>query len=176
VNADLPFAVTGFTNSIAVKAGASVNLGVTLFGTNPGDYNGELTMTFDVLQPLGVTLTGSIMPTSVPAVTTFAQLPSGAVNSAYYASLTAAGGMPPYTWTVAPGSQLPSGLSLSSSGQITGTLGAGVGIGTYPFSVQVSDATNVTATETLSLAVGAVTTGSTAPVCNNIYYPNLTRL
>jgi Abnormal spindle-like microcephaly-assoc'd, ASPM-SPD-2-Hydin len=174
VNADPPFAVTGFTKSIAVKAGASVNLGVTLFGTNPGNYTGELSMTFDVLQPQGVTLTGRVTPPNKLAVTTFAQLPSGAVTSPYLGYLTAAGGSPPYTWNVAKGSQLPSGLSLRANGQITGTLASGIGVGTYSFRVQTTDVNDQSATAVLSLPVGPLPTGSNGPNCSSIYYPNLT--
>jgi len=172
-NADPPFAVTGFTKSVAVKAGTSVTLGVTLFGTNTGNYNGELSMTFDVLQPRGVTLTGTVTPPSTLALTTFSPLPSGTVASPYLANLTASGGTAPYTWSMF-GSQLPSGLSLSSSGQITGTLASGVSVGTYSFTVQVADANNLTATASLSLPVGPLTSGTNGPNCNSIYYPNLT--
>lgn len=48
-------------------------------------------------------------------------LPNGAVNAAYSASLTGTGGQPPYTWSMSPGSGLPTGLTLSTTGQITGT-------------------------------------------------------
>ncbi|MBS1873624.1 MAG: putative Ig domain-containing protein [Acidobacteria bacterium] len=47
-------------------------------------------------------------------------LPNGIVHSAYSSALSAAGGIAPYTWYLAEGS-LPAGLSLSSSGAITGT-------------------------------------------------------
>jgi hypothetical protein len=174
VNADPPFAVTGFTKSVAVKPGKSVSLGVSLFGTVPGNYNGELTMTFDVLAAQGVTLTGSVTPASALAVTTFSQLPAGSVTSPYLATLTSAGGAPPYTWSVAGGSQLPSGLTLAANGQITGTLASGVGVGTYSFTVKVTDSQNQAAAEPMSLAVGPITTSSNGPNCASIYYPSLT--
>lgn len=47
-------------------------------------------------------------------------LPSVAVGSRYSATLQAIGGAAPYTWSVAVGA-LPAGLSLSSSGVISGT-------------------------------------------------------
>ena len=174
VNADPPFAATGFTQSIAVKPGKSVSLGVSLFGTIPANYTGELTMTFDVLAPKGVTLTGSVTPANALAVTTFSQLPAGAVTSPYLATLTSAGGAPPYTWSMAGGSQLPSGLTLGGNGQITGTLASSVAVGTYSFTVKVTDSQNQTASELMSLPIGAVTTSSNGPNCANIYYPSLT--
>ena len=174
VNADAPFAATGFTKSVAVKPGKSVSLGVSLFGTIPGNYTGELSMTFDVLTAKGVSLTGSVTPASALAVTTFSQLPSGAVTSPYLATLTAAGGAPPYTWSVAGGSQLPSGLTMGSNGQITGTLASSVGVGTYSFTVQATDSQNQTASELVSLPVGTITNSSNGPNCSSIYYPSLT--
>jgi hypothetical protein len=48
--------------------------------------------------------------------TTFA---NGQVQVNYSATLQAASGTPPYTWSVSSG-QLPTGLSLSSSGTVTG--------------------------------------------------------
>ena len=50
------------------------------------------------------------------AITTTA-LPNGAVNVPYSATLAATGGVQPYTWSLAAGSSLPAGLSLSPSGR-----------------------------------------------------------
>ena len=49
-----------------------------------------------------------------------ASLQDGAVNKAYSVALSATGGTQPYTWSLA-GNPLPSGLSLSPSGVISGT-------------------------------------------------------
>lgn len=63
-------------------------------------------------------------------------LPDGKVGTSYSASVTAIGGTPPYSWSVVPGSLLPQGLGLDSSGEITGTpTEAGIGL----VKVQVSD-------------------------------------
>jgi len=49
-------------------------------------------------------------------------LTSGTVGTAYSVTLTATGGQPPYTWTLAPNSAgLPPGLTLLSGGVISGT-------------------------------------------------------
>jgi cytochrome c551/c552 len=64
-----------------------------------------------------------------------ASLPSGVVGSAYDARLSATRGAGSYTWSLLSGS-LPAGLSLSSSGVISGTLSAA---GTQSVEVQVSD-------------------------------------
>jgi large repetitive protein len=70
-----------------------------------------------------------------PLKITTSQLPAGKVGATYSASLTASGGIPPYKWKVTQGS-LPAGLTLSSSGSISGTPTAK---GTSSFHVQVSD-------------------------------------
>ena len=82
------------------------------------------------------------------------------------ANLTAAGGVPPYTWTLPAGSTLPSGLSLSSAGIITGSLSSTIGVGSYTFTAQATDSNSPpsVAKSTLTLPVYA-TTGSE---CNNI--------
>jgi len=58
-----------------------------------------------------------VQPVPALAVTT-TSLPSGQVGKAYSAVVTATGGIPPYTWSVASGT-LPAGLSLGAS---TGTI------------------------------------------------------
>ncbi len=66
-------------------------------------------------------------------------LPSAAVDLPYEASLEAIGGDGTYAWSVVSGS-LPPGLTLSSSGQITGTP---PDLGTFTFTVQVASGTQV---------------------------------
>ncbi len=84
-----------------------------------------------------------------------ATLPNAAVGTYYSASLVASGGSSPfYSWSLYSGS-LPSGLSLSSGGIISGTPTAA---GTANFTVRVSDGTSST-TQALTLTVspGALT-------------------
>jgi hypothetical protein len=69
-------------------------------------------------------------------------LPNATLGTYYTANLTATAGTLPYTWSLAPGSELPAGLQLSSStGVISGTPQAG---GTTTFTVQVADSTSPT--------------------------------
>lgn len=56
----------------------------------------------------------------VPTITT-STVPGATRGSAYSTTLASSGGTGPYTWTLANGSSLPQGLSLSSSGVISGT-------------------------------------------------------
>jgi hypothetical protein len=89
----------------------------------------------------------------LPLAVTTAKLPGGVPNQAYAgATLQASGGVPPFTWTITSGS-LPAGLSLASTGVISGIPTA---VGTANFTVQVADseATPMTATANLSITVG----------------------
>src|ERR1700735_1196462 len=74
------------------------------------------------------------------AITTTA-LPVGNTSNMYTATLAATGGTAPYTWQLSGGS-LPAGLSLSSSGVISGKATA-VTPGTPPvpasFTIQATD-------------------------------------
>ncbi|MFA7345290.1 MAG: carboxypeptidase regulatory-like domain-containing protein [Terrimicrobiaceae bacterium] len=86
---------------------------------------------------------------ALPAITTAGPLPSGAVGVGYNQVFSAAGGLAPYAWTVAAGS-LPAGLDLGSNGTISGTPTAAT---TANFTVQVTDANNVSATAGFTITV-----------------------
>ncbi len=111
-------------------------------------FGGPLAVGDDVLLELET-------PRSTPALAVVTSgLPSGTVGASYSATLSASGGTPPYTWAITAGS-LPSGLSLSSSGAITGTPST---TGSSSFTVQVTDSTTPTAqtaTKALSISVSA---------------------
>ncbi len=82
-------------------------------------------------------------------------LPVALVGVPYTTTLQAAGGQAPLTWALAPGSVLPSGLTLSPAGVISGTP---TGSGSFNFTIQVTDSTVGTpqkATQTFSLQINA---------------------
>lgn len=111
-----------------------------------------------------------------PAVTvTTSSLPDGVVGQVYSQSLSAAGGTPPYSWTVVNGA-LCDGLQLSSGGSITGTPTQAQ---TCSFTVQAADSDSppVTGTRTLGITIqpGAaqltITTSSPLPGATvGVYY------
>ncbi len=91
-----------------------------------------------------------VQPLSPLSITTPAS-PRAAVGVTYSRTLTAAGGLPPYSWSVVSGA-LPTGLSLSAGGAISGTPAAA---GASSFTVQVTDSSALAATASFTLAVSA---------------------
>jgi hypothetical protein len=57
---------------------------------------------------------------SAPLSIATTSLPSGTVNTAYSTTVSAAGGVAPYSWSVSSGT-LPTGISVASTGAISGT-------------------------------------------------------
>lgn len=84
-------------------------------------------------QQLGSWTVGTSVPLSISSGS---QLATGTFPREYSQALAAAGGTPPYRWDVAA-RQLPQGLSLSSSGVLSGKPAAQ---GTYTFTLQVTTA------------------------------------
>jgi hypothetical protein len=84
------------------------------------------------------------------SIATPSGLPASTVGVAYNEPLVAAGGVPPYTWSLTADSALPEGITLASTGVITGTPVSG---GSATFTVQVTDSQNVSATKSFTLNV-----------------------
>jgi len=103
-----------------------------------------------VIYPSGTSIADLEAQILFQIVTAF--LPDGKVGVSYTAQLQAAGGVVPYSnWTWANGwPSLPPGLSLSSSGVISGTPARS---GTYGFAVSVTGADLRTITRSLSINI-----------------------
>jgi hypothetical protein len=84
-------------------------------------------------QPFHIRITGLTITTK--------RLPDGMVGTAYSQTLTADGGITPFTWTLTAGA-LPAGLTLSSAGVISGTPTTA---GKATFAVTVTDSSTPTA-------------------------------
>lgn len=78
---------------------------------------------------------GTITNDDVPVTVSPGALPNGAVAAAYSQTITASGGVAPYSFNVSAGA-LPAGLSLSPGGLLTGTPTAG---GTFSFTITATD-------------------------------------
>lgn len=131
--------------TVTANTGATVTATSTADSTKSG--KASLTITPVLASKLAVTTTS---------------LSGATAGTAYSATLKASGGTTPYSWTVASGT-LPAGLSLQSSGLLSGTT---TQTGQFSFTVQVADSssTKQTATRSLTLAVsGSIANGNTAP-------------
>lgn len=160
------FVVGSVTLPVTIQAGAQMPVTVTYSPTKAGVDVGVLAFTYDSVPANGVSLSGTGVASVPVAIATLATLPTATQSSAYQATLSTSGGTSPFTFSLASGSSLPSGLSLSSAGIISGTLSNSVGTGNYTATVQVSDTTNVTASQVFTLPVAAKTGAS----CNNILW------
>jgi hypothetical protein len=97
-------------------------------------------------------------PTGAAVKITTPSLPNGAVGVSYNATLEATGGTPLYTWSLSAGS-LPSGLTLYSTGVISGTPGTGADRD-YTFTVMVSDNSTPAKTNTKEYTITIVASGA----------------
>jgi hypothetical protein len=172
ITIDPPFQLTGFPHSQVLQPGKSMTVNVNLDGTIPAAYKNTLTVGFNNVLTKGTALAGSVTAGTALGVSIYPQLPTAVVSSAYLSNLTAAGGTPPYSWQVQSGSNLPLGLSLSTAGAITGTLDPSVTVGSYSFTVEVTDSASNVKAKTLTIPVA----GQTGAKCDNIesFIPNTT--
>ncbi|HEY2232516.1 MAG TPA: putative Ig domain-containing protein, partial [Candidatus Angelobacter sp.] len=97
---------------------------------------------------------------AAPLVITTASLPGAKYGIAFSQTLAASGGIPPLKWSLAAGSgPLPTGLTLSAAGVLSGTPAA---TGTFAFTVQVADTATPqqVATKSFSITVASLYTVS----------------
>ncbi len=144
---------TPYTGSVGVSGGTApyacnittgLPAGLTATGcaisgtpTAPGTATLTVTAT-DSTAPTAVNLTSTVPLTiGVATLTLGGTLPPAVQNAAYSQQLAATGGVAPYQYDLASGSNLPAGLSLSSDGTISGTPTT---IGVTQFTVTVTDA------------------------------------
>ncbi|MDQ1314197.1 MAG: hypothetical protein QG662_306 [Pseudomonadota bacterium] len=102
-------------------------------------------------------------PTATPLAIGTANPPDAVANIPYGALLEATGGSAPYTWSLVTPGALPTGLSLNTSGVISGTPFGGTD-GTYNFVVQVRDAQGTTLQKQMAIKYTAPTPVPTAPM------------
>ncbi len=180
VSASLPGATTGVAYFLQLEAtggalpyswsvsAGSLPPGLTLSGsgsitgnaTTPGTYTFTVTVSDAAKdtanQPFRIIVIAAL---AIPAAT----LPPAIVGASYSQLLAASGGTPPYAWSVTTGA-LPTGLSLSTAGLISG-MPAAVGISS--FTVQVTDSNSLTATQSFSIPAinpaPVVSTSATLP-------------
>lgn len=141
------------TSSSVTILGIPTTVGTSSFTIQVVDSAGD-----SVSKTLGITINP---PPPLSVATHF--LPDGVVGIAYTQALSATSGTPPYTWSLAAGSNpLPAGnpaFQLSTAGVITGTPTT---VNTYPFTVEVMDSSSPqqTAQATLSITIDPSSAGN----------------
>lgn len=123
----------------ALVSGASTGSVLVEVTADRADNNVDNGISIPVSNLVSVPVVAAVSQTAL-AIEGEAALPEATEENSYAAILTASGGVPPYTWSLIPGAVLPSGLSLSADGVITGTPLVN---GPYSFAVQVRDSSTV---------------------------------
>ncbi|MCC6390036.1 MAG: putative Ig domain-containing protein [Bryobacterales bacterium] len=170
----LTMAATGGSNSFqwsATGLPASLAIGPTtgiISGTQTTPVSAPVTITVqDTVNPqftanknFTLTITGSGPP---PTIGAGATLPAATQNRGYSfpaANFQVTGGTAPYTFSVDPPTSPPAGITLDSTGLLSGIP---TGIGTSNFTVRVRDAAFLIATKLFTLTVnGPPSIGTTA--------------
>jgi hypothetical protein len=128
--------------------GISLNASGHLSGTPT--VNGDFVFAVQITDSLGaMSLQTLSLPVIIPLTISSVPLSTATIGQFYSYNLSAAGGSPPYAWIV-QGDGLPEGLSLDSSGAITGVP---IVSSTHFFAVRVTDEANRTDDKILELRV-----------------------
>ena len=147
---------------LTLAAGGAISGTPTAAGSYPVTF--AVTDSSSTPQTAKAAFTLAIAASQPPALTlTTATLADAVLNTAYSATLTASGGVAPYTFTLAGGTTLPAGLTLSSTGAITGTP---TKAGSTIFSVDVTDSSTPALSKTGSLSITVDATAG--PSCGNM--------
>jgi hypothetical protein len=124
-----------------LPAGLTLSSGGAISGTATASGTSTFTVTVtDSANPvhtaigsLNITINGKLTINTSGALT-----PVGAAGSAYSSPLAATGGVGPLAWVLNSGT-LPTGLSLSATGTVTGTISSSAAPGSYTFTAKVTD-------------------------------------
>ncbi|MFN3887311.1 MAG: beta strand repeat-containing protein [Aquabacterium sp.] len=148
-------ATTATVSGTPTAAGTfNLVLSATDSSTGTGPFSGGASLTLTVGAP-----TIAVAP---------ATLPAAAAYTAYHQTLTATGGIGPHSFAVTAGA-LPPGLTLSSAGVLSGTVGAA---GTYNFTVTAAESSAGAYTGsrayTLTVSASATYTGPSPTGGGNI--------
>ncbi|NVI85585.1 putative Ig domain-containing protein, partial [Janthinobacterium sp. BJB401] len=151
--------------SVAVASapahGTATASGTSISYMPTAGYGGPDSFTYTVSNASGTSAPATVTVTvGIPTVTlTPGTLPNATAEAAYTATLTAAGGTAPYTFSVSSGT-LPAGLTLNAAtGVLSGTTNVA---GSFPVSIKVADSSTgagapFSATNSYTLSVGAPT-------------------
>ncbi len=151
---------TTFTNTACELRSFTINVAATgtyYIGFHCTSDADQFYITVDDIQVSSLTClpcTTSCLPFSF----TPSDLPSGQIGVAYSETITASNGTAPYTYVISLGS-LPSGLSMDSAGNITGTPDTS---GVYNFTVTATDSVACTGIKEYTIEICSTITVSPA--------------
>ena len=143
------------TTATPVASNTSCTYAINFVPTADGPIQGQFVLTDNNTTAYGPATTGNqtILLTGTglgnPTITVTGTLPAGNVGSGYTGSFNATGGTAPYTFSA---TGLPSGLSLSTTGSLTGTPSA---TGTSTIMVTATDASGFTGSAAFTLSVSS---------------------
>ncbi|HVA05825.1 MAG TPA: putative Ig domain-containing protein, partial [Acidimicrobiales bacterium] len=136
---------TGLSLSTAgVLSGTSSAAGTFVFTVTATDVHGYTGTRSYTLTPAAPTFT--VTPSSLPAAT---------VYTAYSQTLSTSGGISAFSYSET--GTLPTGISLSSAGVLSGTISAAGQAGSFPITVTSTDADGYAGTKSYTLTVNAPT-------------------
>jgi len=174
---DQAFTATGILGTATWSETGALPSGITLNSTTghlAGTTNavGSFPITVTATDTNGCSGTGATYtlvvtcPTITVARTGGGSFPAGIFNTAYTGqSVTASGSAGPFTFAVTLGS-LPTGLSLSSGGAISGTPTA---TGLFNFTITATDTVNLcTGSQAFSISIAPVAVGDSYPAASHI--------
>ncbi len=173
-----PPAYTYALKSGTLPAWSTLNSGTGVLSGTPNTTTSS-TFTIQATDTNGYTGTSpsyTITPVCPTVSLTPATLPSANVSSAYNQTVTASGGISPYTYAVSSGS-LPTGLTLSSAGVISGTSTSSNGAGAN-VTIRATDANGCQGSRAITLQVCPVITVApatlTTPTVGTAYSQTIT--
>ncbi|HWS95900.1 MAG TPA: putative Ig domain-containing protein, partial [Candidatus Methylomirabilis sp.] len=131
--------------------GLSISSGGVISGTptTSGTSGFKVSVTDSQTPTAAVDIASKSVTVNSPLAVSTSSLTGGSIGVPYSAVLSATGGVPPYTWSLISGT-LPAGLTLSTSGLISGTP---TNQETQTFTVQASDSETAAETATASLTL-----------------------
>jgi len=163
------FSATGLPAGLSLSTSGNLTGTVKLAGTYSFSVHVTDRVSITVSSTYSLTIDGP-----APLAIVAPSLANGMVNVPYSASLSssASGGTPPYQWAIEAGA-LPPGLSLSSTGVISGTPTTA---GSYSFTVEATDGSGATASTSATLLINppTLTITTQSPLTSgivNVDYP-----
>lgn len=144
------YTFSGYVTSLA--DGSTTSIGTYTISICSGHLNRKSTGHLVRNAAKHLVIGGSGSSGTTPLDITNVALPNVVYGASYVVQMAATGGTTPYTWSVASGS-FPSGISMSSSGLISGSSTAAAG--SYTVTIRCSDTSSPSTTKQFTFSMAA---------------------